>query len=220
MYKAASPEEILLAYTNYAGNFWYEQDFSGLILAAYSIFNRPPHKLNDLEMLLTVKTLKSGQQLKELCNDKRANKEEIKARILHYFELVANTTIDRDRLEAMRSMELRFEGNNTLRRTTALTQFFKDKRVRDLNINAPQYVTSISAENQRKVQQAADRFRAYYKSSMRVRGYTLEYTVLAIDIKTGLIEATFGNSRNSAAMANFTDYGNGFQCGSVLKPRE
>ena len=66
MVKSASPEEILMAYTNYSGNFWYERDFSGLILASYAIFDRAPHALNDLEMLLTVKTLKGASDLKAL----------------------------------------------------------------------------------------------------------------------------------------------------------
>ena len=219
MYKAATPEEILLAYTNYAGNFWYEQDFSGLVLASYAIFNRPPVQLNDLEMLLTVKTLKSGRELRELCDDKRANRELIKEKMLDYFEQIADgSESDRNRLKAMRQMDLGFSDRNDLRKTTALTHFLKSRSLGNGQRSALQYTSSISSHHQQSLAEAVGEFRKKFRKFQLVKGYSLEFAVLAIDVKTGLIEATFGNSKNNGATMNFTDYGNGFQCGSVLKP--
>jgi len=219
MYKAASPEEIIVAYTNYAGNFWYEQDFSGLILASYAIFNRAPHELNDLEMLLTVKTLKSGRELKTLCANKFVNREQIKASMLHYFELIAdNSETDQNILKSMRNLELGFAKENNLRKTSALTNFFSQEAQEWKRPNPLQYVTSIHKKNQEKLTLAVAMFRKKFQKQLQVKEFDLEFAVVAVDIKTGQIEASFGNRKNSGATANFTNYGNGFQCGSVLKP--
>ena len=51
-----------------------------------------------------------------------------------------------------------------------------------------------------------------------VNGHELQLSLIAIDIETGAIEATLGNRNNTGIMANLTNYGKGFQCGSVLKP--
>ncbi len=219
MMKSASPEDILMAYTNYSGNFWYERDFSGLILASYSIFNLPPHRLNDLEMLLTVKTLKGAQELRELCDNRFANHELIKMQMLDYFKLIADKSEeDQERLAAMRKMTLRFSKKNDLRRTTAFTNFLGQNRGRASKRFAAQYVSSIKWQNQERLQEAVTRFSKRFRSRLAVKGFDLEVSLVAIDIESGQIEATLGNRRNSGAMANFTDYGNGFQCGSVLKP--
>ena len=218
MVKSASPEEILLAYTNYSGNFWYERDFSGLILASYAIFGRSPNALNDLEMLLTVKTLKGASELKALCNDRVANKEKIKAYILDFFELIAETREDMERLKVMRKLELDFSERNKLRSTTALTHFFRKNRGKGSKRFATQYVSSIKQDYQEKLQAVEKRFAKRFQKQLSKKGFELEVSLIAIDIKTGQIEATLGNRKNSGAMANFIDYGQGFQCGSVLKP--
>ena len=218
MVKSASPEEILMAYTNYSGNFWYERDFSGLILASYAIFDRAPHALNDLEMLLTVKTLKGASDLKALCNDRFTNQAAIKENILDYFKLIAEDEVDKTKLEKMHAMELRFAKRNSLRKTTAFTNFLKANRGKSKERFATQYVSSITNENQDNLQRAVELFTKYYRSRLAVKGFDLETSLIAIDIKTGQIEATLGNRKNSGAMANFVDYGDGFQVGSVLKP--
>jgi len=218
MVKSATPEEILMAYTNYSGNFWYERDFSGLILASYAIFNRAPHDLNDLEMLLTIKTLKGASELKALCDDRFTNQKDIKENILHYFELIAEDENDKKKLAEMRKMELRFAKQNSLRKTTALTNFLTMNRGKNRKRFATQYVSSISHGNQTKLEEALALFTKYNRSRLSVKGYELEASLIAIDIKTGRIEATLGNRKNSGAMANFVDYGDGFQCGSILKP--
>ncbi|NAS12408.1 transglycosylase domain-containing protein [Poritiphilus flavus] len=219
MVKSASPEEILMAYTNYSGNFWYERDFSGLIMASYAVFNRPPHELNDLEMLLTVKTLKGGYELKKLCSDRYANREVIKDRMLAYFSLITDDSEeDRQRLAKMKKMELGFSGGNQLRKTSALTNFLSGKRGKAKDYFAVQYISSIKQENQEQLQKAVERFKKRFGSSLFRKGYNLEVSLLAVDIETGLIEATLGNRESNAAIANFTDYGSGFQCGSILKP--
>lgn len=218
MVKSATPEEILLAYTNYSGNFFYERDFSGLILASYTIFGRAPHALNDLEMLLTVKTLKGASKLKALCNDRFANTNEIKTLILDFFELIAEDESDQERLQMMRTMELRFAKSNSLRRNTALTNFFNANKQRQKERFATQYVSAITQKNQLRVEEAATSFSKRFQKQLAVDGYALEVSLIAIDIKTGQIEATLGNRKNSGAIANFTDYGDGFQCGSIMKP--
>ncbi|MDB4293494.1 transglycosylase domain-containing protein [Maribacter sp.] len=218
MVKSASPEEILLAYTNYSGNFFYERDFSGLILASYTIFDRPPHGLNDLEMLLTVKTLKGASELKALCDDGVRNRKVIKEYILNFFELIAEDESDTNRLKEMQSMELNFAKRNSLRRTSALTNFFNKNKKKTEQRFATQYISSITHENQMRLQEATVAFSKRFQKQLVVKGYDLEVSLIAIDIKTGNIEATLGNRKNSGAIANFTDYGDGFQCGSVLKP--
>lgn len=218
MMKSATPEEILLAYTNYSGNFFYERDFSGLILASYTIFGRAPHALNDLEMLLTVKTLKGASQLKDLCNKRFVNSEEIKTHILDFYALIVENESDQKRLQAMRDMELRFTKNNSLRRTTALTNFFKANKTLQKERFATQYISGITQRNQLKLEEATMAFSKRFQKQLTVKGYELEVSLIAIDIKTGNIEASLGNRKNSGAMANFTDYGQGFQCGSILKP--
>ncbi|WP_273568577.1 penicillin-binding transpeptidase domain-containing protein [Maribacter halichondriae] len=218
MVKSASPEEILVAYTNYSGNFWYERDFSGLILASYAIFGRSPNELNDLEMLLTVKTLKGASDLRWLCNNRFSNQKEIKEHILNFFELIAETDTDKAKLEAMRKLNLDFSKSNKLRRSTAFTQFLKSNRGKGSKRFATQYISSISQEKQVKLQEAVEQFSKRFQKQLSVNGFDLEVSLITIDIKTGQIEATLGNRKNSGAMANFVDYGEGFQCGSVLKP--
>lgn len=218
MVKSATPEEILMAYTNYSGNFWYERDFSGLILASYAIFNRAPHDLNDLEMLLTVKTLKGASELKALCDDRFTNGAAIKQSVLHFFEIIAEDETDKNRLAEMRNMELNFAKRNSLRKTTALTNFLTSNRGESSERFATQYVSSITQNNQKKLDEALDLFTKYNRSRLAIKGFDLEASLIAIDIKSGRIEATLGNRKNSGAMANFVDYGDGFQVGSVLKP--
>ncbi|MCW5514770.1 transglycosylase domain-containing protein [Muriicola sp. Z0-33] len=219
MVKSASPQEILMAYTNYSGNFWYEKDFSGLILASYAIFNRPPHELNDLEMLLTVRTLKNARDLRMLCDDKFENAAVIKQQVISYFALIAeDSQEDKTRLKAMRGMELRFAERNGLRKTTALTNFFSKNRGKTKRRFALQYISSIKRDNQLKLDEAVGLFSKRFRSQLEKQGYDLEVSLIALDIKSGRIEAALGNRKNSGAMANFTDYGDGFQCGSVLKP--
>lgn len=218
MVKSASPEEILLAYTNYSGNFFYERDFSGLILASYAIFDRPPHALNDLEMLLTVKTLKGASKLKTLCDDSLTNRKLIKDYILNFFEFIAEDEVDNNKLKEMQVMELNFAKGNSLRRTSALTNFFTKNKKKSEQRFATQYISSISRENQSKLQEATTAFSKRFQKQLAIKGYDLEVSLIAIDIHTGNIEATLGNRKNSGAMANFTDYGEGFQCGSILKP--
>jgi|GEM_PF-2050541 len=218
MVKSASPEEILLAYTNYSGNFWYERDFSGLILASYAIFGRSPNDLNDLEMLLTVKTLKGASDLRWLCNNRFSNKKEIKEHILNFFELIAESEADKTKLTEMRKLDFAFSKSNKLRRSTAFTHFLKSNRGKGSTRFATQYVSSISQDRQEKLEAAVQRFSKRFQKQLSVNGFELEMSVIAVDIKTGQIEATLGNRKNSGAMANFIDYGQGFQCGSVLKP--
>ncbi len=218
MVKSASPEEILLAYTNYSGNFWYERDFSGLILASYAIFGRSPNALNDLEMLLTVKTLKGASDLRWLCNNRFSNKKEIKKYVLDFFELIADTDADKAKLAAMHNMDFDFSKNNKLRRSTAFTHFLKSNRGKGSKRFATQYVSSISQERQSRLQEAVATFSKRFQTQLSKNGFDLEVSLIAIDIETGQIEATLGNRKNSGAMANFVDYGEGFQCGSVLKP--
>ena len=218
MVKSATPEEILMAYTNYSGNFWYERDFSGLILASYAIFNRAPHDLNDLEMLLTIKTLKGASELKALCNDRFVYQKEIKENILSYFAIIAEDEADKKKLAEMKSMELRFAKRNSLRKTTAFTNFLKATRGKSKERFATQYVSSITNANQERLTEASELFTKYNRSRLAIKGYDLEASLIAIDIKTGRIEATLGNRKNSGAIANFIDYGDGFQVGSVLKP--
>ncbi|MGI9551988.1 MAG: transglycosylase domain-containing protein [Aurantibacter sp.] len=218
MVKSASPEEILVAYTNYSGNFWYERDFSGLILASYAIFGRSPNELNDLEMLLTVKTLKGASELKWLCNNRFSNKEEIKENILNFFDLIAENEVDKKKLKAMRKMDFDFSKSNKLRRSTAFTHFLKSNRGKGSKRFATQYISSITQEKQQKLQEAVEKFSKRFQKQLSINGFDLEVSLIAIDIKTGQIEATLGNKENSGAMANFVDYGEGFQIGSVLKP--
>jgi len=218
MVKSASPEEILLAYTNYSGNFFYERDFSGLVLASYSIFDRPPHALNDLEMLLTVKTLKGASELKTLCDDRLSNRKLIKAYILNFFEMIVEDGSDLKRLKDMQAMELDFAKRNSLRGTSALTNFFNKNKKKTEQRFATQYIASITQENQSNLQEATTAFSKRFQKQLAINGYDFEVSLIAIDIKTGNIEASLGNRKNSGAMANFTDYGEGFQCGSVLKP--
>ena len=218
MMKSASPEEILLAYTNYSGNFWYERDFSGLILASYAIFGRSPNDLNDLEMLLTVKTLKGASDLRWLCNNRFSNQKEIKEHILYFFELIAESDADKEKLAAMRQMELGFSETNNLRRTTALTHFFRKNRGKASKRFAAQYISSIKQDHQQKLEEVVRQFSKRFQKQLSTNGFDLEVSLIAIDIKTGQIEATLGNRKNSGAIANFVDYGEGFQCGSVLKP--
>ncbi len=219
MMKSATPEEILVAYTNYSGNFWYERDFSGLILASYAIFDRPPHELNDLEMLLTVKTLKGGRGLKELCNERFSNRKLIKERMLAYFELIADPSeSDRERLAAMRRMEIRFAESRTVQNTSSLTHFLSQQRGSEIDRFAIQYISSITNKRQEKLQLTVDRFSEKFRSQLAVNGFELQLSLIAIDIETGAIEGTLGNRKNDAALANLIDYGQGFQCGSVLKP--
>lgn len=218
MVKSASPEEILMAYTNYSGNFWYERDFSGLILASYAIFDRAPHELNDLEILLTVKTLKGASELKALCDDRFVNQKLIKESVLNYFELIAEDETDKNKLAEMRTMELGFAKRNSLRKTTAFTNFLTANRGKSSQRFATQYVSSITNNNQLKLQDAVALFSKRNRSKLALKGYDLEVSLIAVDIETGSIEATLGNRKNSGAMANFVDYGDGFQCGSILKP--
>lgn len=218
MMKSATPEEILLAYTNYSGNFFYERDFSGLILASYTVFGRAPHELNDLEMLLTVKTLKGASKLKALCKDPFTNREAIKTHILDFYALIAENESDQKRLLAMRKMELRFSQNNSLRSTTALTNFFNTSKKLTEQRFATQYISSITHRNQLKLTEATTAFSKRFQRQLRQNGYELEVSLIALDIKTGSVEASLGNRENNGAMANFTDYGQGFQCGSILKP--
>ena len=218
MVKSASPEEILVAYTNYSGNFWYERDFSGLILASYAIFGRSPNDLNDLEMLLTVKTLKGASDLRWLCNNRFSNQKEIKDHILNFFELIAESDGDKTKLAEMRKQDLDFSKSNKLRRSTAFTHFLKSNRGKASKRFATQYVSSISQEKQQKLDEVIQQFSKRFQKQLSVNGFDLEASLIAIDIKTGQIEATLGNRKNSGAMANFIDYGDGFQCGSVLKP--
>ncbi len=219
MMKSASPEEILLAYTNYSGNFWYERDFSGLILASYTIFNRPPHELNDLEMMLTVKTLKGANGLKKLCSDRFANKKQIKEQVLDYFELISDgSEADIKRLAKMKKLDLGFAKRSGLRGTTALTNFFDRYRGDEVDYFAVQYISSITKDRQDKLQEALQQYQKRFQKQLLVRGYELQVSLIAIDIESGAIEAVLGNRQNKGAMANLSDYGEGFQCGSVLKP--
>ncbi len=219
MMKSASPEEILLAYTNYSGNFWYERDFSGLILASYTIFNRPPHELNDLEMMLTVKTLKGANGLKKLCSDRFANKKQIKEQVLDYFELISDgSEADVERLAKMKKLELGFAKRSGLRGTTALTNFFDRYRGDEVDHFAVQYISSITKDRQDKLQETLQQYQKRFQNQLLVRGYELQVSLIAIDIESGTIEAVLGNRQNKGAMADLSDYGKGFQCGSVLKP--
>jgi membrane peptidoglycan carboxypeptidase len=118
----------------------------------------------------------------------------------------------------MQTMELYFAKGNSLRRTTALTNFFNKNKKKSEQRFATQYISSITFENQSKLQEATTAFSKRFQKQLAIKGYDLEVSLIAIDIKTGNIEATLGNRKNSGAMANFTDYGEGFQCGSILKP--
>jgi membrane peptidoglycan carboxypeptidase len=79
-------------------------------------------------------------------------------------------------------------------------------------------VSAISRENQLNLKNAVAHFKERFGSRLAVDGFELEVSLIAIDIKHGLIEAALGNREDNGAIADFTDYGNGFQCGSVLKP--
>ncbi|MEX0287606.1 MAG: penicillin-binding transpeptidase domain-containing protein, partial [Flavobacteriaceae bacterium] len=125
---------------------------------------------------------------------------------------------DQKRLGAMRKRDLLFSRGHHRKRTTSQTNCFYKNRRGTARKFAIQCVSSIKQANQLNLEEAVESYSKRFRNHLKIKGYDLQLSLVAIDIETGLIEASLGNRKNNGAIANFTDYGDGFQCGSVLKP--
>ncbi|WAC12393.1 transglycosylase domain-containing protein [Dyadobacter pollutisoli] len=213
------PDQIVTQYLNRVG-LNGGAGHSGVSKASLATFGQPLNKLNALEMMYLISTLKAGSVYKIgdkwiKTRDTGLYRNEVRAALLsvarRWFEQDLITPQD---LANLGSADLRFINEPFNTRSETTTNEFLKKEIDKTPLKGKTFVTSISLLNQRKVTTAYRRFHARFQQNIRLGEYNLYAAALVVDVKKGHIIAHYGGE----GVTELTRFSEGNPVGSIIKP--
>lgn len=211
-------EDIMALYLNrvpmYGG-----RDFKGLYMASKEAFGLPPNRLNELQSLLLIWSLKNSNSFR-LTNGKRVPYRElyrfepaVKSVLVRRFELWQRQgLLDETDFKAISRQKLRLIGpDNEVPLEVATREFLKAQLVNNQGVIA----TSLSEAGQRAVERASVRFAQEFKGKMDKGKFTLAFGSVTVEVATGRIVA---HQSNGPSTSDLVDFGHGYPVGSLMKP--
>lgn len=214
-----TPEQILTYYLDKA-SFSGGRGHSGIVKASYATFNRPLKGLNNIEMMYLVHTLQRGQNIKtdtgvidyRDVKDKSKEIEKVLRSKAEYW--YKEKLLSKSEFQTIKNQSLRFAIPKESSTGLVTTKEFFRKNISAYDYPASRYITSLSANNQKKMIQAVSKFKSAMNSNMRKNGLNLYSAALVVDVHTGKIIAHYGGE----GVSDLASFGSGYPVGSVIKP--
>lgn len=213
------PKDILTSYFNevgFNGGFGH----SGIMTSSLFTFGRTPTKLNYMEMLYLVETLKRGTDIRTLngyvkYKNAPANSTTIKTALIRKAQLwYKRDLLTKNEFNILRNNQLRFPKRPFEISCAPATNIFIKKQLAKESKKPGIHRSSLSILNQRKVSKAINRFQRSFRAQLKKRDFKLCAAAIAVDVTSGRIEGHYGGE----GVANLASFGNGYPVGSVIKP--
>ncbi len=215
-----NPEDIISHYLNRV-SVNGGQGHSGIMTASLYTFGLPPNKLNYLEVMYLVLTLKRGSQFRidsGFINyqDAERYKKEIKKTLVTKAEVwQEHGLITKKELVRLKSNDLRFLNKKFRPASLTTTNEFLKKQLNEYSLQGKTFLTSISQQNQQSILTAVGDFERKFKNYLQKRDYSLYSAALVVNVKTGEIIAHHGGS---TGVTDLTTLGSGSPMASLIKP--
>ncbi len=211
-------EQIMALYLNRVPMFG-GRDFKGMYMASIEAFDLPPAKLNDVQSLLLIWSLKNSNSFR-LPSGKRVlytelyqYETQVKHILLERFELWEKQgLLDLAELRVISRQKLNLVGPNKEKLIEVSTrEFLKGQYAQQVGV----IQTSLSADAQEAMETAVSQFALEFKDKL-VRGeHVLSSGSVAVDVTTGKIIAHQSTGPSTTDLVNF---GFGYPIGSLMKP--
>ena len=214
-----SPEQIVSQYFNKVS--WNGGNgHSGILLGSIYTFGMPVDKLNQLEMLYMVQSLKRGTYFK--IADSLINYQDA---VLHIRsirkELLEQAAswhlqglLSKKELNTMKAQELRFVNLKYKPLCQTATKDFLDKVIDKQDKNNITFQSSISIVNEQAMQTAIKDFHSELEGYQKSGPYDLYSAALVINVQNGQILGHYGSNN----ISDLTTLGTGRNMGSLIKP--
>lgn len=212
----SSTKNIVELFCNVVG-FGGGNGHSGIMMASISTFGLPIDKLNYIEIMYLVSTIKYGDEIKTKrglisCKDAKDYPNDIKAALLIQAESWYNKKlITKKELNMLENQELRFINKNYQTISATSTYAFLKSQIKKTNTETATYFSSITLNNQQCMLNAIKSFDIQFK---RKDDTILYSAALVVNVTSGKIIGHYGGS----GVSDLTQLGDGNQMGSVIKP--
>ena len=214
-----SMQEILTEYLNNVG-FNGGQGHSGIMAASLYTFGLPVNKLNPLEMMYMVATLKRGSRFKTssdfISYQDAANRTgDIKKTLLVQAESwYKQNLISRKELSGLKGQELRLINKPYQTFLATTTCEFLKKQFKSNTSTGIRYTSSISGLYQKQMSNAVKAFESKLHTYLKNGDYDLYSTALVVNIRTGEVLAHHGGN----GVTDLAQFSGGSPMGSIIKP--
>lgn len=214
-----STEEIVTQYLNKVG-FNGGQGHSGLMAASLYTFGLPISRLNPLEMMYLVATLKRSSQFKTdngliKYDEASLYANDIKATLLSQAEAWnKQNLISKKEYASLKNHDLRFVNKTFKIACVTSTREFLKKELGETTLKGKTFISGITLSNQQKVSKAVRKFESSLQGYTRSGNFNLYSAALVVNVKTGVILAHHGGQ----GVTDLTEFSGGNQIGSLFKP--
>ena len=215
----ATTDNITTMYCNEVG-FNGAIGHSGIMMASLSAFGLPVNRINNLEMMYLVATVKCGTKFKTnrgYINYKDAidYPNDIKEVLLAQARTWYNKNlISKKELNMLENQELRFTNKNYQTISSTSTNAFLKNKIKKTNTETATYFSSITQNNQKCVLNAIKSFDVQFQKYNRKDDTILYSAALVVNVESGKIIGHYGGS----GVSDLTQLAGGNQMGSVIKP--
>jgi membrane peptidoglycan carboxypeptidase len=214
------PAELANFYVNSVGFTGGIGGNEGLLACSMKIFNQPVEELNPLELFYLVRTLTRGEDYRTRSgilipySEVEGHEAKIKQDLL----LIAKLWQDKDLLtkkdvSRLRRCELRFSNSASETKIATTTKEFLKKQLPS-SLNKKTYFSSITADNQERLENGVRKFEDQFREYKRSGSYDLYTAAIALDVKTGRIIGQYGGQ----GVTDLTTINPGMPMASLIKP--
>ena len=214
-----NPEKIITSYLN-AVSFHGGRGHKGIQKGSLAAFGKSFNQLNNLELMYLVSTLKRGTSFKTESgyldySELAYHHEEVKATLIAKAERWFNAgLLSKKELYKLKNQELRFDVINEDSFCATSTKEFVRKKIERYEHSFGTYRSSLTRQNQKKIQQAVNAYNRKFKAKLTLEGCQLTFAAIVVNIKTGHIIGHYGGEGST----DLTSLGSGYPIGSVIKP--
>lgn len=193
---------------------------SGLMAASLNTFGLPPSRLNPLEMMYLVASLKRGTQFKTKSGyvnykDVSIHSPKIKETLLKQAESwFERNFITNKEFNSLKNQELRFVNSRYSPACFMTSKEFLRKQISIKNKPGITFTSAITLANQNAMQRAVGRFDSIFSKFQKNGSYDLYSAAIVVNIKTGEIIGHYGGKE----VTDLTTLGGGSNMGSIIKP--
>jgi len=214
-----SKEFIVTQYLNTVG-LNGGKGHSGIMAASLYTFGLPISKINPLEIMYLIATLKRGSQFKTengyiKYEDAALHASEIKSTLLSKAESwYKKDFISKREYYSLRNRDLRFINKVYKTNCATTTNVFLAKEIDNLIPNGKTYTSCLTLLNQQKIANAISEFQFQMRGYTRSGKCNLYSAALVVDVTTGQILAHHGGQ----GVSDLTRFSEGNPMGSIIKP--
>lgn len=194
---------------------------SGVMKGSLYTFGLPISRLNPLEIMYLVSTLKRSSSFKTKNGDVVNYKDAVA-----YKEVITETLLDRAKIwmekgliskreyNSLRNQDLRFVNKPYKPISKATTNQFFLKQIRLSKVEGSTFISTISEFNQRKILKAVRKFETKFQSFKKFNNSELYAAAIVVEVESGNIIGHYG----SEGVTDLIQFAGGYPVGSVIKP--